>query len=137
MTDNLPIGYWIRQADELLTKGINESQAACNLSRTEWQLLNALHENSGMNTPGLEDVMRPFAGSTAIERALSRFQKDALVFITQQNTFTLTDAGQALHTKAFEQQQLFRQNAMAGISDNDYLITVHTLQKIAGNINTR
>lgn len=33
---HLPIGYWIRKADEALTAGIDRIQAAFHLSRTGW-----------------------------------------------------------------------------------------------------
>ncbi len=32
---DLPIGYWIKQADNLLTQGINKIQAEFDFSRTD------------------------------------------------------------------------------------------------------
>ncbi len=42
---DLPIGYWMKQADNLLTLGIDKIQAAFGFSRTDWQILNALKES--------------------------------------------------------------------------------------------
>lgn len=44
-TKNIPIGYWVKQADEFLMKGINEIHASMQMTRTEWQMNNSIHEN--------------------------------------------------------------------------------------------
>ena len=45
----LPIGYFIKQADYLLTKGINEIQSSLGLTRTDWQILNSFNRRKGAN----------------------------------------------------------------------------------------
>lgn len=45
-TKNLPIGYWIKQADQMLTKGIDEIQLLFNITRTDWQIINSINENN-------------------------------------------------------------------------------------------
>lgn len=42
---NLPIGYWLKHTDEMLTKHINDVQTANGVSRSQWQVLNAIHES--------------------------------------------------------------------------------------------
>jgi hypothetical protein len=42
---NLPIGYWLKHTDELLTKHINNVQTANGVSRSPWQVLNSLYES--------------------------------------------------------------------------------------------
>lgn len=132
---NSPIGYWIKQADELLTKGINEIQASLELTRTEWQVLNSIHENILLSKTDLTNVMKPFADDNMIESILARFHTDDIIKTQHGKVFTLTENGQKLHKLCFEQQQLFRQKAMIGISQQDYQTTVSTLQKMAENIN--
>ena len=42
---NLPIGYWLKQVDKLITEQIDQAQAVHGVYRTEWQILNLLREN--------------------------------------------------------------------------------------------
>jgi hypothetical protein len=39
-----PIGYWLKEADRLITERVNAVQAANGVTRTQWQVLNMLHE---------------------------------------------------------------------------------------------
>ena len=36
----LPIGYWLKRVDALLTTAIDQAQAEHGVSRTQWQVLN-------------------------------------------------------------------------------------------------
>lgn len=78
--------------------------------------------------------MKPFADENMVAGILERFYTEDIVKIENDNVVTLTEKGQELHKLCFEQQQLFRQKAMTGISKQDYLTTVSTLQKMVKNI---
>ncbi len=62
----LPIGYWIKRADEALTARIDEVQAANGLWRTGWQILDAPHEAGSMTHEQLGELLRPFAGTESL-----------------------------------------------------------------------
>src|SRR5690242_18631550 len=64
---NLPIGYWLKEADRVLTEAINRAQAVHNISRTEWQVLNTLAEGGGANRADLDGIMRPFADAAGLD----------------------------------------------------------------------
>lgn len=133
-TKNPPIGFWIKQADELLTKGINEIQASLKMTRTEWQILNSIHEKILIAKSELTNLMKPFADNNMIEDTLSRFHTESIIKNQNDNVLILTEKGEELHKFCFGQQQLFREKAMTGISQQDYLTTVSTLQKMVENI---
>lgn len=59
--ENKPIGYWIKQADELLTQGINTIQASFQLDRTDWQVLNTIAEHRSIGSRELTQSIQPFA----------------------------------------------------------------------------
>lgn len=133
---NLPIGYWIKQADEMLTKGIDEIQKLFNLTRTDWQIINSIHKNIIVERLFLFDLMKPFADSEKVEAVLTRLQNEGLLKSEDDVTLTLTQQGQELYNACFEQQQVFRQKVMAGVSIADYDTTVSTLKKIIENISS-
>ncbi len=133
---NLPIGYWIKQADEMLTKGIDEIQILFNTTRTDWQILDSFNQTNIVEKPDLIDLMKPFANPEKVEAVLTRLQNENLVKSEHGISFTLTKKGQELHKACFEQQQSFRQKVMMGIGSEDYETTIRTLEKIIENINT-
>jgi hypothetical protein len=131
---NLPIGYWIKLADELLTGGINKIQASLKVTRTEWQVLNLINERPFINKSDLIAILEPFADTGAIEVIFSRFAIEGLIIAENDEILELTEKGHVLYELCASKQQTFRQKAMAGISDEEYRATIVTLQKIVANI---
>jgi hypothetical protein len=51
---NLPIGYWLKQVDNLLNEQINRVHAASGITRSDCQVLNILSETgTGTRRPDL------------------------------------------------------------------------------------
>ena len=133
---HLPIGYWIKKADELLTERINEVQRANGLTRTEWQILNSLHETSGATKAEIVELLRPFASAAALEATVDQLIQRGLVEAQQSGSarVQLTAQGRDLHARALEVQQSIRRQAVQGITDADYVTTVRVLQQIVENL---
>lgn len=129
----LPIGYYLKLADNYLTKGIDEIQAQHSLNRIEWQILHSIFEESSMTKQKIFEMMKPHADSQVVEKVLSKFSSKNFIETTN-DTFTLTTAGQDMHKACFDTQKKFREKAVSGISEIDYQTTISTLQKIINNI---
>lgn len=129
----LPIGYWIKQVDELLTKGINEMQSSFGLTRTDWQILNSIKENGQNSTSELLSLMRPFVDQNSLDSILKKFRANKLLS-DETEKLTLTDRGTELHKACMEKQKSFRQKAMTHISEQQYQETIITLKKIIENL---
>lgn len=129
-----PIGYWLKQADQALTDGIDSIQATHNLSRTDWQLLNTIQGTTLVHRHNLLDALLPFADQAAVDAILTRFTTEGLIMSPGETTFVLTQRGKDLHESCLNAQQSFRQIAMAGITDEAYQTTVTTLRKLVANL---
>lgn len=132
-SQRLPIGYWIKRADELLTKEIDEIQSSFELTRTDWQVLNSIFERGQTDKSELTTLMKPFADLDLLNTILIKFKEDNLLREGTEQ-LTLTDKGIELHKACFEKQKAFRQKAMADISEQQYQETILTLQKIINNL---
>ncbi|MCU0443769.1 MAG: MarR family winged helix-turn-helix transcriptional regulator [Microscillaceae bacterium] len=128
----VPISYWIKQADNLLTDKINAIQAEFGLNRTAWQILNSIQENENLTKHTLIELMRPFVDADKIKEALSDFISNDLIILT--DDVVLTEKGKELFKQCLEKQKEFRIITMSGISSEDYQTTLQTLQKIVDNI---
>jgi DNA-binding MarR family transcriptional regulator len=135
----LPIGYWLKQVDNLLTEEINKAQATHGVSRSEWQVLNMLKETSGANREQIFETMRTFVDSSSfndimtslVERGWVERRKGATNGVEE---FQLTKEGQRRHEAIFATQKQVRQRAMAGISEEEYVTVIRVLRQIVSNL---
>lgn len=139
---HLPIGYWLKKADELLTARINEAQDANGLSRTEWQILNLLHETSSASKSEIVEILSPFGDANALGAKVDSLVQRGLVEAEVSGTGTgtgklrLSPQGREVHTVALEVQKRVRHQAVQGITEADYVTTVRVLQQIVANLST-
>lgn len=133
---HLPIGYWIKKADELLTERINEAQQTNGLTRTEWQILNSLYETSGATKAEIVELLRPFSSRPALEATVEKLIQHGLVEEDETGfgSVHLTVRGRDLHARALHVQQIVRRQAVEGITEVDYVTTVRVLQQIVENL---
>lgn len=131
----LPIGYWLKQADKVLTEQINLAQAVHNVSRTDWQMLNLLKENGRTSSEQLFATMRTFVDEPAFQEIINHLvERDWAVEEVASGEYQLTEAGQTQHERIFATQKEVRQRAMQGISQDEYATTVRVLRQIVENL---
>lgn len=130
----LPIGYYLKRADELLTQQINRAQNENQLNRLDWQLMNIVCKNKQATRSEIQQTLKSFADTATIEQALQQLITRELVRAKDLQCFTLTDSGEKIYHQALIRQQAVRQQTMAGISENDYAVTLSVLQKLVENL---
>lgn len=133
---HLPIGYWIKKADEVLTTRIDEAQKAHGLNRTEWQILNLLRESSAATREQIAEVLRPFVDAESIAATLTSLVERGLVEADggEIEHLRLTELGESIHAVALETQKGIRQRSMQGIDEAEYVTTVRVLQQLVKNL---
>ena len=129
----LPIGYWLKKADNLLTKGIDAIQLKFGIDRTIWQLLNLMNGKNSLAKADLSKLMQPFADENAIAAILAKLEEKDLIE-EQEQSWRLTPKGAALHKACFEEQKIFRQKSTRSISAAEYHTTLLTLKKLVENL---
>lgn len=132
---HLPIGYWIKKADELLTKSINEVHKNAHLTRLGWQLLHTIYKKKTIKTSELIEMVSLFADATVVKQTLYNFSVQDLIKL--EDEVKLTAKGNQLHEQCLERQKAIRQQAMQGVSEEAYMITIQTLEKIVNNLETK
>jgi DNA-binding MarR family transcriptional regulator len=133
---HMPIGYWIKRADELLTVSIDKAQQANGLSRTNWQILNTLHELGSATTDELATPMRPFVDAPSLKAEVTSLSQRGLVTGdgSAVDKYVLTASGQRMHEAALALQKQFRQQAIKGVSEAEYAIAVRVLRQIVESL---
>jgi DNA-binding MarR family transcriptional regulator len=129
-----PIGFWLKRADELLTRRIDDAQRASGLTRLEWQALNVVRERGSAGAEEVATVLQSFADRQAVYETLSGLARRGTIVQSPDARWSLTDAGGALYASALAVQQQVRQRAMTGISDTEYTSTVRVLKRLVENL---
>jgi hypothetical protein len=130
----LPIGYYVKQVDKLLTEKINAVQSQFGLTRTSWQILNSIHAQDTMKREELVNFMLQLTGKETVDEILLKFTWDGIVNIEKENLFSLTDKGKNLFKDCSEKQNEFRRKSMKHVSEEDYQTTISTLEQIIKNL---
>jgi DNA-binding MarR family transcriptional regulator len=133
---NLPIGYWLKQADNLITEQVNQAQAAHGVSRFGWQVLNTLYEAGPMSRERLFELMRTFVDSAGLDEIITRLIERGWVEQNENSAgeFQLTQEGQRCYGDIFAAQKEVRLRAMQGVSEEEYATVIRVLQRIVNNL---
>lgn len=132
MEDKLPIGYYLKKTDNLLTEGINRIHQEVDITRTDWQIINSINEDAEIDRQQISDQLSDFADKETINEAVATLLSRQLIH--EDNYLSLTEKGKDLHRTCFQKQKMFRQKAMSNITEADYLQTIVTLKKIIDNL---
>jgi hypothetical protein len=131
---NLPIGYWLKRTDEELTKHINDTQTSNGVSRSQWQILNAIHELGSATKEQLFETMRTFANEIELEKILVELSSQGWLVQTDKGVFQLSNEGRLKHQVILGSQKEIRQRAMQGIREEDYTTVMSVLQRMVENL---
>jgi len=114
-----------------LTEGINNIHKEFDINRTQWQILNSINENDDINRNQIIVLLSEFLDKEAISSTIANLINRDLV--AEETKLTLTEKGENVFKKCFLKQKEFRQKAMEGVTEQEYLQTITTLEKIIEN----
>jgi len=139
MKPDLPMGYWLKRADTLLTQQIDEAQAANGVSRVEWQVLNMIGDAGSVSKERIFETMLAFVDAPGVDEIVTRLVGRGWAEqseISKQSTveFQLTEEGRRQHGVILATQKEVRQRAMQGIGEEEYATVVQVLKRIVNNL---
>ncbi|WP_461472284.1 hypothetical protein [Microbacterium sp. HJ5] len=121
-TEGLPLGYWLRAVDALLTEEFAAAFRDEGVTRRDWMLLNTLAGAPSAGTPG---------GPAPKGKRLRRLEDLGWAEEQGDGTWTLTDAGREAHVRLGETVAGIRSRVSGAVSDDDFAITMTSLEAIA------
>jgi DNA-binding MarR family transcriptional regulator len=135
---HLPLGYWLKRADNLITEQVNQVQAANGVTRTDWQVLNTLYEVGSADQAQLFTVMHTFVDAAQLEQILGELKSRGWVTAVENGViiYQLSNAGQQQHSQILAAQQEVRQQVMQGISQEEFATVMRVLQQMVANLET-
>jgi DNA-binding MarR family transcriptional regulator len=134
-----PIGYWLKHADEVITKHVNQALRDQGLTRFHWQVLNITHEAGVTSWAQVIDTMQTFVDATELDQIINDFVQRGWMIRRAQADPTateleLTDQGNEEFTRIFALQRAVRQQAFHGITAEEYATVIDVLKRMVSNL---
>lgn len=136
MTQERPIGYWVKLVDRLVEAGVDAELVREGLKQRHWVVLNVVAERGPVDEAGVARMLTPFeqasvepVGSTELTLLASRRW-----IRRETDGYVLTDDG-VQHLAALRERVVaLRERATAGIPARDVATTFAVLEQVAMNL---
>ena len=102
---NLRLKFYIKNADNILFKGIEHIQSAFGIHHTVWQVVHFIHEKGCLHINELKSLMQPFADAVTVHNILTKLKITCVIF-NAEDKITLTSNGIDLYRNCFGYRQL-------------------------------
>lgn len=137
ITSQPPIGYWLKHADEVITRHVNQVLQDNGFTRFRWQVLNILYEAGTTTTSDIFTTMRTFIDADQLEEILNGFVQEGWLVKRGDGDaaeLSLTNTGKTEREAIFKLQSEVRRRAMRSISDQEYTTVIDVLQRMVNNL---
>lgn len=138
MTDQRPIGFWLKLVDRLLDEQFAATLDEHGVTRRQWQLLNVL--SRGPSTVSqLDEAIAPFLtldadGATeSSSEHLTELIESAWVDATATG-YEITERGSAAFNRLADVVAENRSLVTRGVSESEYHSTISVLERMANNL---
>ncbi|MFG2994709.1 MarR family transcriptional regulator [Streptomyces sp. NPDC048257] len=130
-----PIGYWTREAANLVIGGLRTALAEESLTQPHWWTLNHIAGTPGQWTrPALTEKLTPFDDQDTDFEAVYA-DLTARGWLTEaDDRLTLTEAGEAGRIRAHDRNAKVHAAMREGIDDAAYAATINTLRRLVANL---
>jgi DNA-binding MarR family transcriptional regulator len=136
MTDQRPIGYWLKLVDRLIDEQFAETLEEHGVTRRQWQLLNVLSRKPS-TVEELDTAIAPFlAGGEQAESSAEHLTEliDSGWVDATPSGYEVTERGQTAFDRLSDVVSSQRAHMAEGITEKDYLETVGVLERMALNL---
>ncbi|MDA0165216.1 hypothetical protein OM076_33420 [Solirubrobacter ginsenosidimutans] len=135
MADRRPIGYWLKELDQLIEATLDRALADEAVTRRDWQVLNALGPAPAPRDEVVEQL-RPFWGVEAVDpdAVLEGLISRGWALRDPADRFSLSPEGEAARAALLERVNQLRAAIADGVSPEQYNTTIDTLSRMAENL---
>jgi hypothetical protein len=135
MADQRPIGFWLKLVDGLIDEQFALTLEEHGVTRRQWQLMNVLTRGEA-SVEELDAAVAPFLDAVSEETSLDHLTEliDSSWVDATARGYELTERGSAALGRLTVVVTEQRTSMTGGTSEQDYLTTVTTLERMARNL---
>jgi hypothetical protein len=130
-----PIGYWLKQVDQLLDASFDAALAESGMSRRDWQVLSSVVE-APKTQDDLEQMLAPFVevDPTAVALAIDDLLARGWVRVGAEGEVAATAEGLQGHSLTGADVDRVRLALLSQISEDEYVHTIDVLRRMAAGL---
>jgi hypothetical protein len=130
-----PIGFWLKLVDRLLDERLDATLHADRLTRRHWQVANVLRQGGIITASRVDSELRPFLDDELPTTAPLLGQLcDRGWAAADRDGFRLTDEGRTGLDRLQQSIADDRRAVSAGITEEQYGVTLAVLERMAHNL---
>lgn len=133
-SDQRPIGFWLKAADQAITARVDAAQRADGVTRLEWQVLNTISRAARRSPDEIVEALRVFLDRPALDAVLTSLRDKGWIDADAGGAVGLTEAGRQAHARILARQEEVRRQLMRGISAEEYETVLRVLKQIVANL---
>ncbi|MFJ2767500.1 MarR family winged helix-turn-helix transcriptional regulator [Streptomyces sp. NPDC087300] len=135
---NQPIGYWSSAAGGAVVHHIRTNLAELGLTQPQWWVMGQLHgaPDGGRGRDEVVAILRGYldTGDGPLLHDIAALHDRGLITEDTAGRIALTDEGRAVRERAAERQRQILAEIREGVSDEEYVRTLKTLQRMIHNV---
>lgn len=130
-----PIGWYLKEADSLITAAFNNAFERFGLTRFHWQLLRNIADNGEVQTKEYYPQVARFITPETFQAIITSLTDRDWIMV-HNDSCRFTACGADTFTAIEEQQKHIREKMLEGTLPEDYAHTVLFLDRIIQNLRT-
>jgi DNA-binding MarR family transcriptional regulator len=131
----LPIEYWLKHADEVVTVHVNQVLEDYGFTRSRWLVFNRIYEAGTILKKDVCETMKIF--TTWLDEILDGFIQEGWLVKRGDGdsaVLMLTETGKSEYEAIAALQCEVRRRVLQGVSDQECMTVIEVLQRIVNNL---
>lgn len=133
-----PIGYWLKEADKAITAAVNKHLEQYQLTRSHWQVLNSVYQNTEMTQESILQLLRNFMDESKLNEILDDFVSRKWMIAVKQlesgdTLIQMTEEGKAAFAEILSTQWQTRMRLFQGVTEEEYRTILKVLKQVVEN----
>jgi DNA-binding MarR family transcriptional regulator len=135
MTDQRPIGFWLKLVDRLIDERFADTLEEHGVTRRQWQLLNVLSREQATGAQ-LDAALAPFLSAVDGETVNEHLAElvDSGWVVLSPSGYSLADSGRTALAALASTVDRTRAITAEGVSEQQYAQTLGALERMARNL---
>jgi len=132
-----PIGWYLRKADQRITDFFEEVFDKHCITRYHWMLLRTIDDKKQVNIKVYQPEVKHFVTPERLDGIVDNLAVRGWIKAIEKNEYIFTEAGKELFNKVAADYQLYLNQMMLGVTDEEYNKTVAVLDRIITNLSKK
>ncbi|HEY9261343.1 hypothetical protein [Chitinophaga sp.] len=133
ITKKLPIGWYLKEADSLITQYINAAFESFGLNRFHWQVLKQIDKHGKISKALFYHQVSRFLSESELEEILATLVSREWI-LQEGDMYSFTATGKSEFENISALQDKNHEKILAGTTTDEYLATINFLEIIIKNM---